>query len=287
MSAAGAAGFIKTCLMLHHGVIPPQPGCEELNPKLDLPHSPFRVASEAMPWDVPVRRAAVSSFGFGGTNAHVLLEQAPLRLAVPQAVGPSLFLLSAATHALLQSHAAELAAEVTKHALSVADVARTLASRQAFDTRVAFLATSREDLVDALTQISTGALSPSTPVPAEQRKIAFLFAGQGAQRVGLLQDLVARFPTLRTRLEQYDAAVKADAGFSLLEALYPPVGTDPVAAQAHLTQTHVCQPAMAALGIAMAELLRECNVLPELTLGHSLGEFAAAATSGCCRAPTR
>ncbi len=280
MSAAGAAGFIKTCLMLHHGVIPPQPGCEELNPKLDLPHSPFRIAAQSMPWNVPVRRAAVSSFGFGGTNAHVLLEQAPARPAVAQAAGPSLFLLSAATHALLQSHAAELAAEIAKHSLGVADVARTLASRQAFDTRVAFLATTREDLIDALTQVSTGALSPSTPVPAEQRKIAFLFAGQGAQRVGLLQDLVARFPTLRARLAQYDAAVKADVGFSLLDALYPPAGTDPVKAQAHLTQTHVCQPAMAALGIAMGELLRECNVLPELTLGHSLGEFAAAATSG-------
>ncbi|MDP1823469.1 MAG: aminotransferase class I/II-fold pyridoxal phosphate-dependent enzyme [Archangium sp.] len=280
MSAAGAAGFIKTCLMLHHGVIPPQPGCEELNPKLDLPHSPFRIAAESMPWNVPVRRAAVSSFGFGGTNAHVLLEQAPARPVVQQVAGPSLFLLSAATHALLQSHAAELAKEIATQSLSVADVARTLASRQAFDTRIAFLATTREDLIDALTQISTGALSPSTPVPAEQRKIAFLFAGQGAQRVGLLQDLVARFPTLRAKLEQYDAAVKADAGFSLIDALYPPAGTDPVKAQAHLTQTHVCQPAMAALGIAMGELLRECNVLPELTLGHSLGEFAAAATSG-------
>ncbi len=280
MSAAGAAGFIKTCLMMHHGVIPPQPGCEQLNPKLDLPHSPFRVAAEATPWDAPVRRAAVSSFGFGGTNAHVLLEQAPARPAQPATIGPSLFLLSAPNHALLQSHAAELANEVQKHSLLPADVARTLASRHAFDTRVAFLATSREDLVDALMQVSTGTLAPATPVPAEQRKIAFLFAGQGAQRVGLLQDLVARFPTLRAKLSQYDSAVKAEAGFSIIDALYPPPGTDPVKAQAHLTQTHVCQPAMAALGIAMGELLRECNVVPELTLGHSLGEFAAAAISG-------
>ena len=82
---------------------------------------------------------------------------------------------------------------------------------------------------------------------------------------------MARFPSLRARLEQYDAAVKADAGFSLLNALYPPAGTDPVAAQAHLTQTHVCQPAMAALGIAMGELLRECNVLPERHPGPLAG----------------
>jgi acyl transferase domain-containing protein/7-keto-8-aminopelargonate synthetase-like enzyme/NAD(P)-dependent dehydrogenase (short-subunit alcohol dehydrogenase family) len=280
MSAAGAAGFIKTCLMLHHGVIPPQPGVEELNPKLDLGHSPFHVAREAKPWNVPLRRAAVSSFGFGGTNAHVLLEQAPALRADAAAQGPSLFLLSAPNHALLQTHAAELAEQVRVHALSPADVARTLASRQGFDTRVAFLATTADELLAKLAEVTSGALTPTTPVPAEQRKLGFLFAGQGAQRVGLLQDLVARFPSLKSRLERYDAAVKAEAGFSLLNALYPPAGTDPAAAQANLTRTEICQPAMAALGIAMGELLRECNVVPAVTLGHSLGEFAAASVAG-------
>lgn len=278
MSAAGVAGFIKTCLMLHHGVIPPQPSAEQLNPKLDLPHSPFLVAQEAKPWNVPVRRAAVSSFGFGGTNAHVLLEQAP-EVREARSEGPSLILLSAPNHALLQKHAAEISRQVSQHALSTADVARTLASRQGFDARVAFVATSREDLLEKLSQVASGALSPSTPVPVEQRKVGFLFAGQGAQKVGLLADLVARFPTLKTKLQQYDAAVKAEAGFSLIDALYPPAGTDPVKAQAYLTQTHVCQPAMAALGLAMAALLRECNVLPDVALGHSLGEFAAAASA--------
>ncbi len=280
MSAAGVAGFIKTCLMLHHGVIPPQPSAEQLNPKLDLPHSPFLVAQEAKAWNVPVRRAAVSSFGFGGTNAHVLLEQAPEVQAARGEEHPGLILLSAPNHALLQQHASEILAQVVKHSLSTADVSRTLASRQAFDARIAFVATSREDMLEKLGQVASGAISPSTPVPAEQRKIGFLFAGQGAQKVGLLADLVARFPSLKAKLQQYDAAVKAEAGFSLIDALYPPAGTDPVKAQAYLTQTHVCQPAMAALGLAMGELLRECNVLPDVTLGHSLGEFAAASSAG-------
>ncbi|MFZ5445149.1 MAG: aminotransferase class I/II-fold pyridoxal phosphate-dependent enzyme [Myxococcota bacterium] len=281
MSAAGVAGFIKTCLMLHHGVIPPQPGVEELNPKLDLAHSPFVVAREAKPWNVPLRRAAVSSFGFGGTNAHVLLEQAPAPKTVEaHASGPQLLLLSAPTHALLKTHAEEIAHQVKLHGLRVADVARTLASRHAHDCRVAFLASTREELLEKLGQVASGALDPSTPVPAEQRKLGFLFAGQGAQRVGLLQDLVARFPALRSKLEQYDAATKAEFGFSLLAALYPPAGTDPAAAQAFLTRTEICQPAMAALGIALGELLRECNVLPSVTLGHSLGEFAAASVAG-------
>lgn len=281
MSAAGAAGFIKTCLMLHHGVIPPQPSAEQLNPRLDLERSPFMVAAEAKPWSVPVRRAAVSSFGFGGTNAHVLLEQAPDSLSQRSGErGPSLFLLSAPNPSLLSSHAREIAEQVALHSLDPADVARTLAARQAFDSRAAFLATTREDLLAKLNDVASGALSPTTPVPAEQRKVGFLFAGQGAQKVGLLADLVQRFPSLRAKLEQYDAAVKAEAGFSLIGALYPPAGTDPVKAQAHLTQTHVCQPAMAALGIALGELLRECNVQPDVTLGHSLGEFAAASVAG-------
>ena len=143
----------------------------------------------------------------------MLLEQAPREAAVAQeTVGPSLFLLSAPTHALLQSHAAELAKEITRRSLSVADVARTLASRQLRRARRLPRQHAVKICSSALSQITAGTLVPSTPVPAEQRKIAFLFAGQGAQRVGLLQDLVARFPTLALRLEQYDAAVKADVG---------------------------------------------------------------------------
>ncbi|MFT3713552.1 MAG: aminotransferase class I/II-fold pyridoxal phosphate-dependent enzyme [Archangium sp.] len=284
MSAAGVAGFIKTCLMLHHGVIPPQPGVEELNPRLELDHSPFHIAREAKPWDVPLRRAAVSSFGFGGTNAHVLLEETkrdpPALREWVQGDQAHLFLISAPNHKLLQSHAGELAAEIAKHELVPADVARTLVTRQGFDSRVSFLASTREELLAKLADVQSGALAPTTPVPAEQRQIAFLFAGQGAQKTDLLKDLVVRFPTLRSKLEQLDAAVKADHGFSLIDALYPGPGVDLVAAQKHLTQTHVCQPAMAALGIAMGEVLMECGVTPTLALGHSLGEFAAASVAG-------
>ncbi len=330
MSAAGVAGFIKTCLMLHHGVIPPQPSVETVNPKLELDRSPFRIAATATRWDAPVRRAAVSSFGFGGTNAHVLLEQSPeqlqpvavstpawrdavewqraqasahaaARLSMSEAEAsepareaavarhvtapagtpaPELFLLSAPTPALLSQYAGAVAVEVAAHQLGVADVAKTLAARQAFDARVAFVAATREELLASLAKVAAGELQASTPLAAEHRKVAFLFAGQGAQKVGLLADLVQRLPALRARLEQFDAAAKAEAGCSLFDALYPPAGVDAAAAQAHLTRTEVCQPAMAALGIALGEVLRECQVLPDVTLGHSLGEFAAASVAG-------
>lgn len=281
MSAAGVAGFMKACLALYHRTIPPQAACEELNPKLDLERSPFRVPRQAEAWKVKPgqkRRAAVSSFGFGGTNAHVLVEEAP-EVAAP-AEREELFLLSAPTASLLSRHAKELAALVDAQQLSAAAVARTLASRSGFDARVAFVAKGRAQLLAKLNEVASGALAPATPVPAEQRRVAFLFAGQGAQKVGLLEDLVRRFPSLRARLLEYDAAAKAEAGCSLLDALYPSGAVDAAKAQAHLTQTHVCQPAMAALGIALGELLREVNVVPDVVLGHSLGEFAAASVAG-------
>ncbi len=290
MSAAGVAGFMKTCLVLHHAQIPPQPAVEELNPKLDLPRSPFKVPQELTAWPRPAkhpRRAAVSSFGFGGTNAHVLVEEAPER-AVVAAEQEELFVLSAPLPELLARYARDVADTVEQRALAPADVAATLASRAAFDARLAFVAKGRAQLVSTLRacadglaagQLPAGAVYAPVPLPADQRRVAFLFPGQGAQRVGLLKDLVDRFPALKARLLEYDAAARADMGCSLLDALYPPAPYDTAKAQAHLTRTEVCQPAMAALGLALGEFLKALHLAPDVTLGHSLGEFVAAAAA--------
>jgi acyl transferase domain-containing protein/7-keto-8-aminopelargonate synthetase-like enzyme len=293
MSAAGVAGFIKTCLMMHHGVIPPQPAIEALNPKLDLPSSPFKLSVKATPWTpkpgVP-RRAAVSSFGFGGTNAHVVIEEPQKNLANVETQEPQLVLLSAPTPALLATTALVLAEHVTTHRLDVAAVAAALASRQAFSARAAFLATSRQHLVETLSGVHaaltthapmpTGVTYAEAPLPAESRKVAFLFPGQGAQKVGLLEDVVKRFPFLSNRLSELDAAAKEAAGCSIVEALYPKDRSNLVSAQSHLTRTEVCQPAMAALGLALSEFLGTLGVVADVALGHSLGEFAAAASGG-------
>lgn len=293
MSAAGVAGFIKTCLMMHHGVIPPQPAIEELNPKLDLPSSPFKLSNIATPWTtkpgVP-RRAAVSSFGFGGTNAHVVIQEPAKPVVTVAKQEPQLVLLSAPTPALLATTARVLAEHVTTHSLDVAAVAAALASRQAFDARAAFLATSREQLVETLNGLHAaltahapmpaGVTYAEAPLPPESRKLAFLFPGQGAQKVGLLEDVVKRFPFLSARLAELDAAAKDAAGCSIVDALYPKDRTNLAAAQAHLTRTEVCQPAMAALGLALSEFLGTLGVSPDVALGHSLGEFAAAASAG-------
>ena len=295
MSAAGVAGFIKTCLMMHHGVIPPQPAIAELNPKLDLPNSPFKLTHQAVPWTTKAgtpKRAAVSSFGFGGTNAHVVIEEPPKRAATVAATAlePQLVMLSAPTPALLAQSAQQLAAHVEKHQLSVASVAAALANRQSFDARAAFLATSREQLISTLNGLQAaltnhqpmpaGVAYAEAPLPAESRKLAFLYPGQGAQKVGLLEDLVKRFPFLSQRLSELDAAAKDAAGCSIVDALYPKDRSNLAAAQAHLTRTEVCQPAMAALGLALSEFLGTLGVSADVALGHSLGEFAAAASAG-------
>ncbi|MBL9037525.1 MAG: aminotransferase class I/II-fold pyridoxal phosphate-dependent enzyme [Archangium sp.] len=355
MSAAGVAGFIKTCLALHHRTIPPQPGCEVVNPKLELASSPFRITPTPQPWaeSSHPRRAAVSSFGFGGTNAHVVLEEAPARVredevasrltpsfsarsggvrsafaaqadgsapwgaegiggaassgaasvararagasntattdadtsgsagsssaahavevtvAIAPRERPELFLISAPTPELLVAHANALADEVEARKLAPADVAKALSTRQAFPSRAMFVATGREALVKQLRQVQ--------PLQAgEGASLAFLFPGQGAQRINLLRDLVERFPQLLINLRSYEAA----AGVSIIDALYPTPESDLAAAQAKLTRTEVCQPVMAALGLALNALLTELGVKPSVVLGHSLGEFAAASAAG-------
>ena len=298
MSAAGVAGFIKAALAVHHGVIPPQPGIEELNPKLDLENSPFRIAREQREWlgNGSPRRAAVSSFGFGGTNAHAVIEEAPASVARRHAAvkvvaeKPELFLFSAGNPGLLPRHLREVAEVIERENRSPAEVSAALVSRAALASRLSFVATGRDELLATLRAcaeaLETNASLPkgvqfqAAPLPEESRKVAFLFPGQGAQRVGLLKDVVERFPRLKARMAELDAAAKKDAGTSILEALYPAAPYDAAAAQAKLTRTEVCQPAMAALGVALAETLDRAGVKPDVVLGHSLGEFAAAASAG-------
>jgi acyl transferase domain-containing protein/7-keto-8-aminopelargonate synthetase-like enzyme len=284
MSAAGVAGFIKAALVLHHRTIPPQPSCEELNPRLELERSPFQIAQSATEWKSPAhhpRRAAVSSFGFGGTNAHLLLEESSEPRAALDEL-PQLFLLSAANETLLRQYAGEVAEQIQNLGLSTADIAWTLANRQSFDVRLAVVADSSAQLASQLQAFVRGEQAGffSTVLPAEARQVAFLFPGQGAQRVGLLRELVQRFPAVAQKLQALDAAAQTDAGTSLLAALYPSEPFEPKAAQALLTRTEVCQPAMAALGLALGEWLKQLGVLPSVVLGHSLGEFVAASVAG-------
>ncbi len=300
MSAAGVAGFIKTCLAIHHGVIPPQPGCEKPNVTLGLEEAGLAVSSQRLDWvTVPgqPRRAAVSSFGFGGTNAHVLLQEAPQSLearekpAQPPPVVPHAIFVSAPTKDLLAKHLLSLAKAAEVNAYSVEQVASTLARRAVFSQRLAFQVSTPGELIESLRRTAAALETDQTlpdgvklQEPSGLPKVAFLFPGQGAQRVGLLQSVARRFDVLFARLKALDVASTAAAQqtprASWLEALHPTATQSNAQAQAALTRTNVCQPAMAAMGLALSEMLQACNVKPAVVLGHSLGEFAAAATAG-------
>ncbi|TMB32947.1 MAG: SDR family NAD(P)-dependent oxidoreductase, partial [Deltaproteobacteria bacterium] len=299
MSAAGAAGLIKAALSIHRGVLAPQPSISEQNPKLGLDSGPFFLAREARPWEsAGPRRAGVSSFGFGGTNVHVVLEEAPPpRRARTRAPGArhraELFLVSAPTPALVARHARELCAALDG---DLASIARTLASRTPGNARLAVIADSAPTLREKLgiaaqaieagtagkgpVQLAPGCLFGQGPFP--EAKIALLFAGQGAQRVGLLREAYDEIPTFREALDRLDEALGPEVheriGGTLRSFLHPAAKTPE--AEARLTETQVCQPAMAAVALALHAFLGKLGVRGDVFLGHSLGEFAAAAAAG-------
>jgi 8-amino-7-oxononanoate synthase len=300
MAAAGIAGFVKALKVIQHRTAPPQAGYETPNPLLAFDRWPLKVSSrsEALePRDGSPLRVAVSSFGFGGTNSHILLEEPPARerpaIVAVSAELPEAVILSAPTEELLVPHLLRVA-EALEHGTlaraSLADIAHTLNARRRFErVRAVIGARSRKDLLDNLRKAAAGERSPHVwlhDVGPEPRapKLALLFPGQGAQRVGLLEPIARRFPIFREKLEALSSAVDGLLEKPLTAYVHPSreaietLGLE--ALEASLKQTEVCQPVMAALGLALAHLLREAKVAAHVSLGHSLGEFAALANAG-------
>ena len=282
MSAAGIAGLIKAALVLKEKRIPPQAAFGRPHPDLAL-GAAFRVATKELDWDAPQgrpRRAAVSSFGFGGTNCHLVLEEADVP-SPEVADAPQPFVISAPTPALLRRYLVELGTAIggglAAHA-SLADLAATLAGRKRESAAVGFVAKSKIELAQRLAEAER--VVGGAPVagvayaaaPIADPKVAFLFPGQGAQAVGLCRALYERFPRFRARLDAL--------GGDLVRYLYPTPPFDHDVATRALTRTEICQPILAALGLALADLLAEHDVRPDLTMGHSLGELVAAGAAG-------
>ncbi len=300
MSAAGIAGLIKALLVLDREVVPPQAAFERANEKLNL--EGFEIARAAQPWphgETP-RFAAVSSFGFGGTNAHVIVEEAPRAAwAATREVDAYVpVVISAESQAALTQHAAEVAAWLESGpgaSLLLADVAYTLsATRQWGPHRVALAVRSVAELGAGLRLFAEkgaglsgrgGRLSPNVfwaalPHGAAAPRVAFMFPGQGAQRVGLLRAFCGRYRRFSEPLAAYLAAAQPLATTPLLEALYPAADVPAAEAETRLAATEVCQPVMAAVGLALLRLLADLGVEPVATFGHSLGEFVALAAAG-------
>ncbi|MFS8136550.1 MAG: amino acid adenylation domain-containing protein [Thermomonas sp.] len=275
--AAGATGVIKAALSLQTRCIPGMAHFEALNPAIEFAGSPFVVDAKLTQWDsaagVP-RRAGVSSFGVGGTNAHVVLEEAPERSESERSDGPCLIALSARSAPALAHAAANLATHLEAAPdRNLADVAWTLAvGRKAFAHRIAMVASNATEAAALLRQPDMIAAAQRSR-PARTSDVVFMFPGQGATYPGMGRTLHAREPLFRAALDACCAALGSDFGFDLRERMFNE------AADAMLP-TAVMQPATFAIEYALAQWWLGQGITPVAMLGHSVGEFVAATVAG-------
>ena len=286
-SAAGIAGLIKVLLMLRHKEISPHLHLKTVNPLLAIDNSPIRIPTEVQPWrsEGAPRRAGVSSFGFGGTNGHVILEEAPAAtkqedLAVAPIERPRhLFTLSARSAEALDQLAlrsADFLDQTTDAKL--ADLAFTAnTGRTHFTHRAAIVADSTTGLRDKLRSLSSDVLPAGVRRGVtdhlHEPKIAFLFTGQGSQYAGMARELDRTQPTFRAALDRCAACLDQVLDRPLRSLLDPSAGN-------LLDQTGYTQPVLFAIEYALAELWRGWGVEPYAVMGHSVGEFAAACFAG-------
>ncbi|MFY0567273.1 amino acid adenylation domain-containing protein [Archangium lansingense] len=277
-AAAGVAGLIKVALALKNEELPPSLHFERPNPEIDFERSPFFVNTALKPWprgEVP-RRAGVSSFGIGGTNAHVVLEEAPVLEPAPTDARPQrLVTLSARTPTALEAMARELASHVeAEPGVALANVAFTRnVGRRAFEYRQSVVAADAASLVERLRQL------PAAVETNRTRRVAFLFPGQGVQTVGMGRELHAAEPGFRKDVEAALARLEPSLGAEVRALLLPAAGQEEIAAR-KLVDPRVALPALFIVEHALARLWMSWGVKPHAMLGHSYGEYVVACVAG-------
>jgi phthiocerol/phenolphthiocerol synthesis type-I polyketide synthase E len=272
-AAAGVAGLIKTVLALRHREIPPTVHFSSPNPHLRLDGTPFTVADRLVPWPQGFgpRRAAVNALGVGGTNAHVILEEAP-QPPPPAPARPVVLLpVSARTPAALATAATGLAGHLAGHGdEGLADAAYTLqAGRSSFGCRAFVTGRTAADLAASL---STATPARREPVGPEPPAVVFMFPGQGTQRPGMGGDLYRQEPAFRAAADRCAGLFRAHLGVDVREIVE--TGDE------RLARTSITQAALFTVEYALAALWESWGVRPDALIGHSLGELVAACLSG-------
>ena len=284
-SAAGVASLIKTILALKHKQIPPSLHFEQPNPQIDFANSPFYVNSTLSEWKTnkTPRRAGVSSFGIGGTNAHVILEEAPVQeqgRQREQGRKYHLLVLSAKTESALETATANLVKHLQQHPeINLADVAYTQSvGRRMFDHRRIVVCQDLNDAVKILETKDPQQVFTHFQEPSE-REIVFMFPGQGSQYVEMGRELYQTEPVFREQVDYCCEILIPVLGLDLRTILYPREEQATVAAQ-QLTQTYITQPALFVIEYALAKLWMAWGVRPSAMIGHSTGEYVAATLAG-------
>ena len=283
-AAAGIAGLIKAALSVHHGLIPPSLHFTTPNPALVWDTLPVAIPTEAVAWpngDAP-RIAGVSSFGIGGTNAHVVLESPPTvnHAQSGTCVVPSVAVLplSARTIGALRDLTGAYARWIEAHpSVELEDVCCNAATRRSgLNQRVAFDAQNRMALLDALKAYSSGQATAHEGVVEARPKVAFVVPGQGGQWPGMGREMLEREPVFRAALDECDAAARPHVDWSILDQLH----LDPGMPGYLGDRIDVIQPTLVALSIAYARWLRSIGVELHAVVGHSMGEVGAAVIAG-------
>jgi acyl transferase domain-containing protein/acyl carrier protein len=280
-AAAGVTGLVKAVLCLEKREIPPSLHFETPNPQIDFEASPFYVTARLADWPAPEgrpRRAAVSSFGIGGTNAHAVLEEAPPRPATDPARPWQLLVVSAKTASALDRATARLAAHLAAHPdQNLADAAFTLQlGRREFNHRRFAVVRDGADAVSALQHPARleGGVAERQGAP-----VAFMFTGQGAQYVNMGRGLYEEEAVFRETLDACAEALRAPLGLDLRDVLFCRGRSEEQAAE-ELRQTRLTQPALFAVEYSLARLWMALGVEPSAMIGHSIGEYVAACVAG-------
>jgi acyl transferase domain-containing protein/thioesterase domain-containing protein len=281
-AAAGVAGLIKTTLALENKQIPASLHFEKPNPMIDFAGSPFFVNAKTSDWPTvnAPRRAGVTSLGIGGTNAHVILEEAPLPPAAHGAKPFQLLTVSARTETALRNLCDNLASHLAENpSLRLSDAAFTLqAGRKEFPVRRAFIASDNEQAARVLRgEEPRNAIALKTVGDSPQA--VFLFSGQGSQYVRMCRGLYDSEPAFRENLDRCSALLLPVLQLDLRQVLFPEPGKSEDAKQ-QLNQTWLTQPALFSVEYSLAQWWKSVGVTPKSMLGHSIGEYVAACIAG-------
>nr|WP_035796300.1 type I polyketide synthase [Kitasatospora mediocidica] len=281
-AAAGVAGIIKMVMAMRHGVLPKTLHIDAPSPHVDWSAGAVELLTETKPWPQTERprRAAVSSFGFSGTNAHTILEQAPVAEPEPEVTAeakvPPVWVLSGKSAGALAGQAERLLAALGEGGPGVGDVGWSLAvGRAALERRAVVVGAGRGELLAGLGAVAGGVMAPGVVQGSVAGgQLAFVFPGQGSQWVGMAVELLDSSPVFAARMAECASALEAFCDWSLLDVLRGVEGAP------SLERVDVVQPVLFAVMVSLARVWESLGVVPEAVVGHSQGEIAAACVAG-------